>query len=105
MIRHPPSPPLFPYPPLFLPSPVQVEHTAVLAAEHAFVVEGRAVDRQPVAIGQEHAPVGDRCRKYPIKIRSEEHTSELQSLAYLVCRLLLAKTTIKNQLTSSAQRL
>src|ERR1041384_8477551 len=25
--------------------------------------------------------------------RSEEHTSELQSLAYLVCRLLLEKTT------------
>src|SRR5205823_13170351 len=27
----------------------------------------------------------------PEKIRSEEHTSELQSLAYLVCRLLLEK--------------
>src|SRR5205823_11774917 len=29
--------------------------------------------------------------------RSEEHTSELQSLAYLVCRLLLEKKKIKNQ--------
>src|SRR5205823_12371337 len=29
-----------------------------------------------------------------IRIRSEEHTSELQSLAYLVCRLLLEKTKI-----------
>src|SRR5687767_15567062 len=27
----------------------------------------------------------------PSKLRSEEHTSELQSLAYLVCRLLLEK--------------
>src|SRR2546425_8044683 len=27
----------------------------------------------------------------PARIRSEEHTSELQSLAYLVCRLLLEK--------------
>src|SRR3989441_9661147 len=27
----------------------------------------------------------------PRKLRSEEHTSELQSLAYLVCRLLLEK--------------
>src|SRR5205823_13461185 len=27
----------------------------------------------------------------PIRLRSEEHTSELQSLAYLVCRLLLEK--------------
>src|SRR5205823_12620753 len=29
--------------------------------------------------------------KFPIIDRSEEHTSELQSLAYLVCRLLLEK--------------
>src|SRR2546425_6386329 len=29
--------------------------------------------------------------------RSEEHTSELQSLAYLVCRLLLEKKKIKNE--------
>src|SRR5205823_8294630 len=28
---------------------------------------------------------------YDISVRSEEHTSELQSLAYLVCRLLLEK--------------
>src|SRR5687767_15678700 len=28
--------------------------------------------------------------------RSEEHTSELQSLAYLVCRLLLEKKNIRN---------
>ena len=29
--------------------------------------------------------------KYTIKTRSEEHTSELQSPMYLVCRLLLEK--------------
>src|SRR2546425_5082734 len=33
-----------------------------------------------------------RCRRAPgVTSRSEEHTSELQSLAYLVCRLLLEK--------------
>src|SRR2546423_7824795 len=32
--------------------------------------------------------------------RSEEHTSELQSLAYLVCRLLLEKKKKKDSLTS-----
>src|SRR2546425_4402789 len=32
------------------------------------------------------------CDKYVVR-RSEEHTSELQSLAYLVCRLLLEKKT------------
>src|SRR6266404_2289751 len=31
------------------------------------------------------------CRSMPMPARSEEHTSELQSLAYLVCRLLLEK--------------
>src|SRR2546425_5569155 len=31
--------------------------------------------------------------------RSEEHTSELQSLAYLVCRLLLEKKKINNTMT------
>src|SRR2546425_9045452 len=31
----------------------------------------------------------------PLDMRSEEHTSELQSLAYLVCRLLLEKKKIK----------
>src|SRR2546425_1280507 len=30
-------------------------------------------------------------RGIPVRLRSEEHTSELQSLAYLVCRLLLEK--------------
>src|SRR2546423_12826934 len=30
-------------------------------------------------------------RRLPRHVRSEEHTSELQSLAYLVCRLLLEK--------------
>src|SRR3989441_4175870 len=33
----------------------------------------------------------DRFRDVPVLMRSEEHTSELQSLAYLVCRLLLEK--------------
>src|SRR3712207_8781119 len=32
-------------------------------------------------------------RRYSVEIRSEEHTSELQSRQYLVCRLLLEKKT------------
>src|SRR5687767_15974520 len=39
--------------------------------------------------GQEVHPLRDEKRKWDT--RSEEHTSELQSLAYLVCRLLLEK--------------
>src|SRR3712207_7026473 len=40
-----------------------------------------------------HHPVGRRRRRPPRResVRSEEHTSELQSRQYLVCRLLLEK--------------
>src|SRR5205823_11219230 len=37
--------------------------------------------------------------------RSEEHTSELQSLAYLVCRLLLEKKKKKNPLTTTTLKI
>src|SRR5687767_15492697 len=40
-------------------------------------------------------------RASPWHDRSEEHTSELQSLAYLVCRLLLEKKKKKNSNTNS----
>src|SRR2546423_13930932 len=36
-------------------------------------------------------PISARCKWPNFRNRSEEHTSELQSLAYLVCRLLLEK--------------
>src|SRR3712207_7180645 len=49
-------------------------------------VAGPAVDHPPAGdIGQRRQRVGAQCR-------SEEHTSELQSRQYLVCRLLLEKT-------------
>src|SRR5205823_11415935 len=38
-------------------------------------------------------------RQSPAEPRSEEHTSELQSLAYLVCRLLLEKKNKKGDYT------
>src|SRR5712672_3699563 len=63
MIRRPPRSTLFPYTTLFR-SPVRALY--------------QLLQRQPG--GDQHA-----------KQRSEEHTSELQSLAYLVCRLLLEK--------------
>src|SRR2546425_9026852 len=39
------------------------------------------------------------------RIRSEEHTSELQSLAYLVCRLLLEKKKKKNSVPATVREL
>src|SRR5262245_65002045 len=38
-----------------------------------------------------HRVAGGRLSPEPLRIRSEEHTSELQSLRHLVCRLLLEK--------------
>src|SRR2546425_3024219 len=85
MIRRPPRSTLFPYTTLF---------------------------RSPALPGAWLPPPGDRGRRRPLPLdrrrlgdredgarppdgaarrRSEEHTSELQSLAYLVCRLLLEK--------------
>src|SRR2546423_11910604 len=69
MIRRPPRSTLFPYTTLFRSLP--------RCAQHLFARGVRAAG--PAAVGPGR---GDR---------SEEHTSELQSLAYLVCRLLLEK--------------
>src|SRR2546425_2773894 len=43
------------------------------------------------------------CRGYAGPRRSEEHTSELQSLAYLVCRLLLEKKKKKQSASVDTQ--
>src|SRR5438046_6393303 len=89
MTRLPPSPTLFPYPTLFRsglgdePALVRLRGVAggtrfAVAAAAAFVVAATA-GREESSAGRETA----RCH------RSEEHTSELQSLTNLVCRLLL----------------
>src|SRR2546425_2781083 len=88
MIRRPPRSTLFPYTTLFR-SDVARGRTQRVAtvgiAEH-----GSSAVLVTVASGGEFL---DRRRIELIDrgLRSEEHTSELQSLAYLVCRLLLEK--------------
>src|SRR5687767_15619876 len=78
MIRRPPRSTLFPYTTLFR-SPAVSGHPQL--AMHALLRRIRIARDDVVALGATSA----RAR------RSEEHTSELQSLAYLVCRLLLEK--------------
>src|SRR2546425_6554480 len=82
MIRRPPRSTLFPYTTLFrsLLRPAVEPQLAQALGE-------RVVRRD------HHAAVAPRAEVLARKegIRSEEHTSELQSLAYLVCRLLLEK--------------
>src|SRR5262249_61343200 len=73
MIRRPPRSTLFPYTTLFRsPSP----------RAHRFPTRARMR-------WFAHWCAGRRCASIPL--RSEEHTSELQSLTNLVCRLLLEK--------------
>src|SRR5947199_1562246 len=79
-MRSPPRPPLFPYTTLFR-SPRGAQDAAVPADSGA--VAPRAVSGGRRMEPRLHEPAGGR--------RSEEHTSELQSLRHLVCRLLLEK--------------
>src|SRR2546425_5457575 len=54
--------------------------------------DGRdGLQQRPGEQGHTDAPLQGRFRPGSWHLRSEEHTSELQSLAYLVCRLLLEK--------------
>src|SRR3712207_7823001 len=86
MIRRPPRSPLFPYTPLFrsraADPPLLLDHRRRARGVRAARGGGPPVPRLRAV---EHRR--DRARG----VRSEEHTSELQSRQYLVCRLLLEK--------------
>src|SRR5436189_1753583 len=84
MIRRPPRSTLFPYTTLFR-SEERLDRVA--AAE----LEPHEADR-----GHRADEGADGRRQKPDDLRSEEHTSELQSPMYLVCRLLLEKKKKKN---------
>src|SRR3712207_7155497 len=99
MIRRPPRSTLFPYTTLFR----SVVRHDPRRAERVEVV-GRAYgDRRrraaPVARRGDRGGAGSDGRDGAVVARSEEHTSELQSRQYLVCRLLLEK---KKKLTRAS---
>src|SRR3712207_7637263 len=97
MIRRPPRSTLFPYTTLFrsVPMRAQPRVDAVEVGDVVAVVPlgGRVEGHQPQAghaeVGQVVDALGESGE------RSEEHTSELQSPQYLVCRLLLEKKKTK----------
>src|SRR3712207_7856267 len=97
MIRRPPRSTLFPYTTLFrselLAGPLVEEEGIVLAEIHA--ARARESRRQ-------FDPVGHYARSdvFTLTVRSEEHTSELQSRQYLVCCLLLEKKKTTYALSS-----
>src|SRR2546425_8961178 len=89
MIRRPPRSTLFPYTTLFR-SLVQALATLVSADGNDPAIDGFLDKTRPIS-SAEQAMVAAAARRLDEAARSEEHTSELQSLAYLVCRLLLEK--------------
>src|SRR3712207_8704795 len=92
MIRRPPRSTLFPYTTLFR-SGIDPVHPAEVQRRLRHQLD-------PLGRGQQRASQLDH-RGQVHGQRSEEHTSELQSRQYLVCRLLLEK---KKYLQSSATR-
>src|SRR3712207_7336196 len=88
MIRRPPRSTLFPYTTLFRSGPRELEAHVVLDEA------GEGMMR--AAVRQLHLSARAYHRVLKLaRTRSEEHTSELQSRQYLVCRLLLEKKTKK----------
>src|SRR2546425_4719245 len=84
MIRRPPRSTLFPYTTLFRSGPqIGLQRLEALRILLLGILVGHG-------------------RRDDDVLRSEEHTSELQSLAYLVCRLLLEKKKKKKQISRSA---
>src|SRR5438445_6416285 len=70
---------------LSLHDALPISHAAAAGSRNG--LRKRQKDRQGAAVARGHAHCG----------RSEEHTSELQSRQYLVCRLLLEKKNKNNQ--------
>src|SRR2546430_10850502 len=99
MNRRPPRSPLFPYPPLFRslacnPRIVIADEpvTALDVMIQAQILEllerlKRELDLSMILISHDLSVMAETCDS----MRSEEHTSELQSQSNLVCRLLLEK--------------
>src|SRR3712207_7397053 len=97
MIRRPPRSTLLPYTPLFRSSGTEPIDYAYqwrrcdAGGENCADVAGATGDSYALSA----ADVGATIRVQVTASRSEEHTSELQSRQYLVCRLLLEKKILR----------
>src|SRR2546429_4249204 len=91
MIRRPPRSTLFPYTTLFRSDSIYSVISWVLVALHLYKPFGA-----PMWLGEPHLAIAS-----VLLVRSEEHTSELQSRLHLVCRLLLEKKKKTTNLTHS----
>src|SRR3712207_7376644 len=94
MIRRPPRSTLFPYTTLFRSAEalVYLLHVAWFQVKQAEMSANALYYAKP-AIGDHRLFLLAIAHREEPVFRSEEHTSELQSRQYLVCRLLLEKKT------------
>src|SRR3712207_7744950 len=102
MIRRPPRSTLFPYTTLFRSRSAASSSPTTTVGRHR-----STADREFVHAGSQGPPrpwiLGRQSRSQAVRLvpgRSEEHTSELQSRQYLVCRLLLEKKKSSRHLLS-----
>src|SRR5260370_32147819 len=91
MIRRPPRSTLFPYTTLFR------SHDGIVLSACRYLDAGAAQVDVPLGLASRHIAAAN--------MRSEEHTSELQSHLNLVCRLLLEKKKTKPSKTLSHKKL
>src|SRR3989441_9109974 len=99
MIRRPPRSTLFPYTTLFRSIRVDLLEEEVRRAMETFMPDSKT----SALPSKRSEPTIDSAELLQRVDRSEEHTSELQSLAYLVCRLLLEKKKKPTPQESSRQ--
>src|SRR5689334_24200922 len=97
MIRRPPRSTLFPYTTLFRSVRIPRHEGRLRSLPGAVTQRERMAGRDR---GGEGLPRATQARRrlaaQPVALRSEEHTSELQSQFHLVCRLLLEKKKTTN---------
>src|SRR3712207_8218495 len=89
MIRRPPRSTLFPYTTLFRSHQRRRPHSSPSTATNSTNSDGR----KPPSVARRQS--GQNLAFCRPGARSEEHTSELQSRQYLVCRLLLEKKKLR----------
>src|SRR5947209_11405354 len=92
MLRRPPRSTLFPYTTLFRSTRADLARRGIERPHARGLVHGRRTSSDP----RRASTASGDCdlRLHGCGYRSEEHTSELQSRQYLVCRLLLEKKKI-----------
>src|SRR3712207_7860309 len=99
MIRRPPRSTLFPYTTLFRSRPPGRRSCVILEDDPRLIA---ADDGKTPA--RDYLGAVNAFSRFAARVRSEEHTSELQSRQYLVCRLLLAKQHVHTRPVDGVSR-